>query len=148
MKPRIHVITLAVDDLERSHRFYRDGLGLESRGIVGTEFVGDERNAAGAVAMFKLHGDVYFNLYPRAELAKDASVPLEAHGSGAFSLGQLVATRQEVDDLLRAAEAAGATLTAPPRERPWGIYSGYFRDPDGHLWEVICNPAVALPTDG
>ncbi len=76
-------------------------------------------------------------LYPRSELAKDAKVPLEPPSTGAFSLGHIVAARADVDALLAAAAAAGATLPGRAHERPWGMYSGYFRDPDGHLWEVI-----------
>jgi len=142
MKPRIHVITLAVGDLTRALDFYRDGLGLESAGIIGTEFPGDEQNPAGAAAMFQLDGGLILALYPRSELAKDAGLPLPPPGADGFSIGHLVASKEEVDSVLAAAHAAGARLTGPPRERPWGIYSGYFQDLDGHLWEVIWNPAL------
>ena len=138
MEPRIHVITLAVADLERALEFYRR-LGLTSAGVTGTDFVGDDEHPAGAVAMFNLDGGVILALYPRTELAKDAAVPLGPQRSCEFSIGHLVATREDVDALLAQAEAAGASLTAPPHERPWGIYSGYFRDLDGHLWEIIWN---------
>jgi catechol 2,3-dioxygenase-like lactoylglutathione lyase family enzyme len=140
VEQRIHVITLAVDDLERALAFYRDGLGLESAGITGTQFAGDDQNPAGDVAMFHLDADLILALYPRSELAKDAGIAPAPPSSGAFSVGHLVASRSEVDALLAKAEASGATLTGPARERPWGIYSGYFRDPDGHLWEIIWNP--------
>ena len=140
MQPRISVITLAVDDLERALRFYRDGLGLQSPGIVATEFVGDANNASGAVVMFDLADGLILALYPRTELAKDAAVPYAPAKTGEFSVGQLVGNKDEVDAVLAAAAAAGATVTDPARERPWGIYSGYFRDPDGHLWEIIWNP--------
>lgn len=136
----MHVITLGVSDLDRSLAFYREGLGLESPGVGGTEFVGDETTPAGAVAMFELEGGVILALYPRTELMKDANLPLGPQKTGEFSLGHLVDSRAEVDALLAEAEAAGATLTDRPHERPWGIYSGYFRDPDGHLWEIIWNP--------
>lgn len=136
MDPRVDVITLAVGDLERALAFYRE-LGFASRGVTGTDYAGDERSAAGAVVMFELHGGAILALYPRTELAKDADTPPRAPGSGDFSLGHLVASRDEVDATLARAQAAGATLTDEPRERPWGIYSGYFRDLDGHLWEVI-----------
>ena len=138
MEPRIHVLTLGVRDLQRALAFYR-ALGLESPGVIGTEFEGDETTPAGAAAMFELRGGLVLALYPRSELAKDANVPLEPT-TGAFSIGQLVASRADVDAVLAAAAAAGATLTEQPHERPWGIYSGYFRDPDGHLWEIIWNP--------
>jgi uncharacterized protein len=142
MQPRIHVITLAVDDLERALAFYRDGLGLDSPGIGGTEFEGDEANPAGAVAMFRLQGGLILSLYPRSELAKDAKVPLGPPKTGEFSIGHVVGSREEVEALLARAEAAGAALTGEPHDRPWGIYSGYFRDPDGHLWEVVWNPEL------
>lgn len=143
MKPRIHVITLAVSDLERALKFYRDGLGLESRGVIGTEFAGDDVNPAGAAAMFQLQGDLLLMLYPREELAKDAAVPFGPPSTGEFSIGHAVASKADVDARLAEAKAAGATLTDQAHERPWGIYSGYFRDPDGHLWEILCNPDLA-----
>lgn len=142
MQPRIQVITLAVDDLDRALEFYREGLGLDSPGVIGTEFVGDDTNPAGAVAMFNLEGGLILALYPRTELAKDANIPLGPPKTGEFSIGHAVATRAEVDELLAQAEAAGATLTEQPHDRPWGIYSGYFRDPDGHLWEILWNPQL------
>ncbi len=145
MQARIDIITLAVADLERALGFYRDGLGLESRGVIGTEYLGDEDNPAGAVALFELRDGLILALYPRTELAKDAKVPLAPAQSGGFSLGHAVASRAEVDALLARAEAAGATLTDAPHDRPWGIYSGYFRDPDGHLWEVLWNPRLVRP---
>jgi uncharacterized protein len=142
MKPQVHVITLAVSDLERALAFYRDGLGLESPGVIGTEFAGDETNPSGAAAMFELQGGLILALYPRTELAKDANVPLGPPKTGEFSIGHVVVTRAEVDAVLGEAEAAGATLTDQPHDRPWGIYSGYFRDLDGHLWEIIWNPQL------
>lgn len=140
MEPQVHVITLAVENLERALEFYRDGLGLVTRGIVGTEFTGDEANPAGAVIMFQLEGGLTLALYPRTELAKDAGVPFAAPKTGEFSIGQIVAAREDVDALLARAKAAGALVTDEPHERAWGIYSGYFRDPDGHLWEIIWSP--------
>lgn len=142
MQPRVHVITLAVRDLERALTFYRDGLGLDSAGIIGTEFEGDDHNPAGAVAMFQLGGGLILALYPRTELAKDAGIDVGPAQSGEFSIGHAVASRADVDHLLAAAKAAGATLTASAHDRPWGIYSGYFHDPDGHLWEIMWNPQL------
>lgn len=142
MEPRIDVITLAVADLERAHDFYRHGLGLESRGVIGTEFVGDDVNPAGAIALFELQNGLLLSLYPRSELAKDAKIPLGPPKAGEFSIGHAVTSEAEVDALLARAQASGATLTDQPHDRPWGIYSGYFRDPDGHLWEVIWNPRL------
>lgn len=145
MDPHIDVITLAVGDLERSLEFYRDGLGLDSVGLVGTEYRGDDVTPAGAAAMFKLHGGLLLMLYPRTELAKDANIPPGPEQSGEFSIGHVVASRDEVDAVLARAKAAGATLTDRPHDRPWGIYSGYFRDLDGHLWEVLWNPRLEGP---
>jgi predicted lactoylglutathione lyase len=139
VEPRVDVITLAVDDLERALRFYRDGLGFESRGVIGTEWTDEESGANGAIAVFKLENGLLLSLYPRTDLAKDAAIPTGPARPGEFSLGQLVQSRAEVDELIEKAEAAGAAITTP-RERPWGIYSGYFRDLDGHLWEIIWNP--------
>jgi uncharacterized protein len=140
MKPSINVITLAVGDLDRALAFYRDGLGLESTGVIGTEFAGDATNPAGAVAMFQLSGELVLALYPRQELAKDANIAVGPPKSGEFSIGHAVASKADVDALLEQAAAAGATLTDRAHGRPWGIYSGYFQDPEGHLWEVMWNP--------
>ncbi len=140
MEPRISVITLGVNDLPRSIAFYRDGLGLPTSGIVGAEFKGDETHASGAVAMFTLQNGTILALYPRTELAKDAHIPLRVAGATEFSLGHVVQTKEEVDALIERAAAAGASITDRPHDRPWGIYSGYFQDPDGHLWEIIWNP--------
>jgi uncharacterized protein len=138
VEPRLDVITLSVADLERALAFYRR-LGLESNGIVATQWKDELTGANGAIAIFELEGGLRLSLYPRADLAKDAAIPVGQPQSGEFSLAQLVRSRDEVDALLEQAAAAGAAVT-PPHERPWGIYSGYFRDPDGHLWEVICRP--------
>jgi uncharacterized protein len=144
VQPRIHVVTLAVDDLERALAFYREGLGLESPGVIGTEFVGDDQHPGGAAAMFQLDGGLILALYGRSDLAKDAGIPVGPPDAGEFSLGHGVASREAVDALLAQAVAAGATSTGPPHDRPWGIYSAYFRDPDGHLWEIIWNPHLDL----
>jgi uncharacterized protein len=138
VEPRLDVVTLAVADLERALAFYRR-LGLESNGIVGTEWTDETTGANGAVAIFRLESGLLLNLYPRADLARDAAIPVGPSQSGEFSLAQLVRSREEVDGILEKAAAAGAIVT-PPHERPWGIYSGYFRDPDGHLWEIIWHP--------
>jgi catechol 2,3-dioxygenase-like lactoylglutathione lyase family enzyme len=142
MEARIDVITLAVGDLERALAFYRDGLGLASRGVIGTEFVGDEVEPDGAIAMFELQGGMILCLYPRTELAKDAEIRLGPPKTGEFSIGHAVSSKAEVDAVLAQAQVAGAALTGQAHDRPWGIYSGYFRDPDGHLWEVLWNPRL------
>jgi len=142
MRPDINVITLAVSDLDRALEFYREGLGLDSPGVIGSEYTGDDTTPAGAAAMFQLEGDLTLALFPRAELAKDAGVPLGPPKSGEFSIGHTVASKSDVDALLAQAERAGATVNEPPHNRPWGIYSGYFSDPDGHLWEIIWSPQL------
>jgi len=144
MRPRVNIITLAVGNLEQSLAFYRDGLGLPTKGIVGTEFKGTESEPAGATVVFQLQGGLMLALYPRTELAKDANVPHTASSTSEFSLGYAVPSREAVDDLLRRAEAAGAVVTDNPHDRPWGIYSGYFQDVDGHLWEIIWNPKMQI----
>jgi len=144
MKPRIHVITLAVADLGRALTFYRDGLGFQTEGLIGTEFTGNHAVPDGTTAVFHLDGGLMLSIYPRSELAKDALVPLTAAKPGEFSIGHVVASRPEVDEVIAQAQAAGATVTGPPHVRPCRISSGYFQDPDGHLWEVIWNPALDL----
>ncbi len=139
MEPRISVITLAVDDLERSVRFYRDGLGLDTPGIVGTEF------EHGAVAFFDLEGGVRLALWPRRSLAHDSGLPEGPASPTAFSLGHNVRTRAEVDAVMEQALRAGAEVIKPAGETFWGGYGGYFTDPDGHLWEVVWNPHVLPP---
>ena len=142
MRLRIHVLTLGVADLERSVAFYR-ALGLESPGVIGTEFERSDEAPGGAAAMFELEGGLILAVYGREDLERDANATFDAPGRGEFSIGHLVGSRAEVDAVLALAETAGATLTEEPYDRPWGIYSGYFRDPDGHLWEVIWNPRFA-----
>ena len=134
MKPRIKVITLGVDDLERSLRFYRDGMGVPTEGIIGTEF------EDGAVVFFHMNDDLVLALYPRAALAKDAKVAVSPPSPSELSIGHIVQSRQDVDAVMKQAQQAGAKITDPARDRFWGGYSGYFQDPDGHLWEIAWNP--------
>lgn len=134
MKPRIKVITLGVSDLERSLAFYRDGMGLKTNGIVGTEF------EDGAVVFFEMNDDLILAMYPRAALAKDANVPVGPPSPAELSIGHIVGSKQEVDALMDQAKRAGARVTDPARDRFWGGYSGYFQDSDGHLWEIAWNP--------
>ena len=142
MHRHLSVVTLAVRDLTTSLTFYRDGLGLPGK-IIGTEYMDSVSGASGAVALFELRGGLILALYPRSDLIKDANVPDDAGPSQVeFSLGYLTKSRREVDVLVRKATAAGARVTEAPRARAWGIYSGYFSDPDGHLWEIIYNRAM------
>ena len=134
MQPRITVITLGVNDLKQSLHFYRDGLGLPTNGIVGTEF------EHGAVAIFDLQGGLKLSLFPRGDIALDARVPLGSASPTEFTLGYNVTSKAEVDAIMEQAMKAGASITDPAHDRFWGGYSGYFQDPDGHLWEVAWDP--------
>ena len=138
MKPRITVITIGVDDLERALRFYRDGLGLPTQGIVGTEF------EYGAVAFFDLQAGVRLAIWPRRSIAHDAGLAESPPSPTEFTLGHNVASREEVDAVMAQAERAGATIAKPAGETFWGGYAGYFHDPDGHLWEVVWNLQLAV----
>ena len=134
MKPRITLITLAVDDLEAAVRFYRDGLGLPTAGIVGKEF------EYGAVAFFDLAGGLRLALWPRESLAHDTGLPLGAKSSTEFSIAHNVSSRAEVDAVMATAARAGAAIVKPAHDTFYGGYAGYFKDPDDHLWEVAWNP--------
>ncbi|MCU1640323.1 MAG: hypothetical protein JWN03_598 [Nocardia sp.] len=137
MTANIGAVTLGVRDLDRSLRFYREGLGLSSPGIIGTEYARDDDNPGGAVAMFTLDSGLILSLYSRDDLAKDAGVPIERVAGSPMSLGYFVDSREDVDGVLQRVLEAGGTVVRAPLERPWGIYAGYFGDPDGHLWEVV-----------
>jgi catechol 2,3-dioxygenase-like lactoylglutathione lyase family enzyme len=141
MDAKIFFITLAVDDLERSLAFYRDGLGWPTEGITGQQFHDEVTGADGTIAIFTLDGGLLLTLYERTNLAKDASLPTGPPSSTEFSLGIPAESREQVDRMLAQAQAAGGTLTAPAHMRPFGVYSGYFADPDGHLFEIAWNSA-------
>ena len=136
MDPRITVLTLGVGDLERAVAFYRDGLGLPTKGIVGEEFEN------GAVAFFQLQSDLRLALWPRKSLALDSGLPLQLAAALEFSIGHNVASAQEVDAIMQQAERAGARMVKPAQATFYGGYAGYFQDPDGHLWEVAFNPGL------
>jgi catechol 2,3-dioxygenase-like lactoylglutathione lyase family enzyme len=140
MKPRITLLTLGVDDLERAVAFYRDGLGLPTKGIVGREY------EHGAVAFFDLDAGLKLALWPRDDLAHDTGLAKSPQSSTEFSIGHNVRTEADVDTVMRRAEKAGARIVKPAARTFWGGYAGYFADPDGHLWEVAYNPAL-LPDD-
>lgn len=139
MKNRITLLTIGVNDLERAVSFYRDGLGLVTEGIVGSEI------AHGAVAFFKLQDGLTLALWPRESLAYDAGVPLGPISPTEFSIAHNVASKDEVDGVMSEAEAAGARVVKPAGQTTWGGYAGYFQDPDDHLWEVAFNPDL-LPS--
>lgn len=134
MKARVTVITLGVDDLERALLFYRDGLGLRTEGIIGREF------EHGAVAFFDLQSGLKLAIWPRTSIAHDSGLPLDRPSATDLTLGHNVASRAEVDAVMKQAEVAGATIVKPAHETFWGGYAGYFQDPDRHLWEVVWNP--------
>jgi catechol 2,3-dioxygenase-like lactoylglutathione lyase family enzyme len=138
MKPRITVITIGVDIMERALRFYRDGLGLPTEGIVGTEF-GD-----GAVAFFDLQAGVKLAIWLRRSIAHDSGLPEGPPSPTEFTLGHNVSSKEEVDAVMEQARGAGAAITKEPQDTFWGGYSGYFRDPDGHVWEVVWNPNLMV----
>lgn len=140
MKPRITVITLGVDDLQRSLTFYRDGMGLPTEGIIGEAFEN------GAVAFFDLQPGLKLAVWPRRSLSKDSGLPLGQASATELSLGHNVSSRDEVDQVMAQAAAAGAVIVKPAQETFWGGYAGYFQDPDGHLWEAVWNPEI-LPAD-
>jgi catechol 2,3-dioxygenase-like lactoylglutathione lyase family enzyme len=137
MNPRITLVTLGVDDLERAVSFYRDGLGFKTKGIVGA----DVQN--GAVAFFTLESGLKLALWPRKSLAADSGLPLQPRSSTEFSLAHNVGSPQEVDAVMQQAERAGARLVKPAQPTFYGGHAGYFQDPDGHLWEVAFNPGFA-----
>ena len=139
MKPRITVVTLGVDDLEASVRFYRDGLGWSTAGIVGREF------EHGAVAFFDLDSGSRLALWPRASISHDTGLPESGRSPTDMTLGHNVSSQSEVDVVMGQAKAAGATIVKPAGETFWGGYAGYFQDPDGHLWEVVWNPRMLPP---
>ncbi|MCJ8008162.1 VOC family protein [Lederbergia wuyishanensis] len=134
MKPRISVITLGVDDLEKSLQFYRDGLGLPTEGIVGREF------EHGAVAFFDLQSGLKLAIWNRKDIAFDTNMRQAPPSPTEFTIGHNVSSKEEADLVIKQVEKAGAVITVPPHETFWGGYSAYFQDPDGHLWEVVWNP--------
>ena len=138
MKPRITVITIGVDDLERSLRFYRDSLGLSTQGIIGTEF------EHGAVAFFDLQAEVRLAIWPRKSIAHDTGIPESRPSPTEFTLGHNVASKEEVNAVMEQARNGGATIIKEARDTFWGGYAGYFQDPDHHIWEVVWNPDLDI----
>ena len=138
MKARITVITVGVDDLERSLRFYRDGLGLKTDGVIGQEY------EHGAVAFFDLQPGLKLAIWPRKSLSHDSGLPLNAPSATEFTLGHNVASKADVDAVMEEAKQAGGAIGKPAQDTFWGGYAGYFQDPDQHLWEVVWNPQWPL----
>ena len=135
MKPQITVITLGVDDLEKSLRFYRDGLGFPTPGIIGQEF------EFGAVVFIDLQAGLRLALWPRKSIAHDTGLKLSAACATEMTLGHNVSSEREVDSIMEKAKRAGATIVKPAHKTFWGGYSGYFQDPDNHVWDIVLNPA-------
>jgi len=133
MKPKIGIITLGVSDFEKSLRFYRDGLGFPTHNYKEGE----------DIAFFKLEGS-WLAIYPWRKLADDANSSPEGSGFRGVTLAHNVKTKEEVDQVIRLAASAGAKVVKQPLDVFWGGYSGYFADPDGHLWEVAYNPFTDL----
>ena len=134
MKARISLITLVVDKLERAVAFYRDGLGLATKGIVGTEF------EFGAVAFFELQPGLRLAVWPRSSIARDCGISVAPPSSTDFTIGHNVASREEVDTVMSQAKRAGAVIVKEAHDTFYGGYAGYFQDPDKHLWEIVWNP--------
>ncbi len=127
MALRVTVLTLGVDDLGRAVAFYRDGLGLKTDGIVGQEF------EHGAVAFFDLQPGLRLAVWPRASIAHDTGIPVSTRCATEVTLGYNVASQGVVDEVMRQAALAGATIVKAAQSAFWGGYAGYFQDPDGHL---------------
>lgn len=134
MNPRVTVITLGVDDLDRALAFYRDGLGFETEGIVGTNF------EHGAVAFFDLQAGLKLALWPRQSIAHDTGIATGKPNPTDLTIGHNVSSSAEVDTVMEQAARAGARIVKRAQDTFWGGYAGYFQDPDGHLWEVVWNP--------
>src|SRR5882672_6314270 len=126
MKPRVTVITIGVDDLEKSLRFYRDGLGMKTEGIIGKEF------EHGAVAFFDLQSGLKLAIWPRKSLSHDSGLSLSSPSPTELSIGHNVASKKEVDAVMEQARKSGAVIVKPAQDTFWGGYAGYFQDPDHH----------------
>ena len=138
MKPRITVITLGVDNLEKSLAFYRDGLGLPSKGIIGKEF------EHGAVAFFDLQAGLKLAIWSRDDIAHDTNISKTPRSPTEVTIGHNVNSREEVDAVMAQAQRAGAKIIKAAGSTFWGGYAGYFQDPDDHLWEVAWNPQFEI----
>jgi uncharacterized glyoxalase superfamily protein PhnB len=142
MQPLITLITLGVDDLEKALRFYRDGLGFPTEGIVGQQF------EHGAVAFFQLQSGLRLALWPRKSIAHDTGLSVAPRSPTDFTLAHNVRSQDEVDAVMAQVKAAGAAIIKPAHQTFWGGYTGYFQDPDGHVWEVAFNPQWVAEQEG
>jgi uncharacterized glyoxalase superfamily protein PhnB len=124
--------------LDRALRFYRDGLGLRTEGIIGKEF------EHGAVAFFDLQAGLKLAIWPRKSISHDSGLPLSSPSSTEFTLGHNVNSKAEVDAVMHQAKNAGAVIVKRAQDTFWGGYAGYFQDHDRHLWEVVWNPQFTI----
>jgi hypothetical protein len=138
MKQRINILTLGVNNLERSMQFYREAFGWQTKGIMGTEFEN------GAIVVFELSGGLMISLYERKNLAWDSGLDQQPDSATEFSVGHLVNSDKEVEEIMNQAQKAGATIIKPAHKTFWGGYGGYLKDIDGHLWEIAHNPAIRV----
>lgn len=137
MQPRINVVTLGTKDLDRTRKFYEQGLGWKASSATND-----------MIAVYQL-GGLVMCIYPEHLLAEDAQTTSNKEsGFGGITLAHNVSSKEEVETVLKKAVAAGAKLQKPAQEVFWGGYSGYFTDPDGHFWEVAWNPFWSLQSDG
>lgn len=135
MKQRINILTLGVNDLKKSMKFYQNGLGWKTKGIIGTEFENGE------VVLFDLDNGMKLSLYERKNLAWDSKLNLQPESATEFSIGYFVNSDKEVVTIMEQAKKAGAKIIKPAQKSFWGGYAGYLQDLDGHLWEIGHNPA-------
>ena len=138
MKQTINILTLGVNDLEKSLKFYQEGFGWQTKGIAGTEFEN------GAIVVFNLDNGIMVSLYERKNLAWDSGLKQQPESATEFSIGHFVNTDKEVDMIMQQAEKAGAKIIKPAQKTFWGGYAGYFNDIDGHLWEIGHNPVFTV----
>ncbi len=138
MKPYLNILTVGVNDLEKSQEFYQNAFGWKTKGIVGTEFEN------GAIVVFNLNHGMMLSLYERKNLAWDSGLEQQPESATEFSIGHFVNTDREVDAIMEQAEKAGAKVIKPAQQTFWGGYAGYFKDIDGHLWEIGHNPAFTV----
>ena len=136
MKPRITIITLGVDDLDKSLTFYRDGLGLPTQGIIGKEF------EYGAVVFFDLQNGLKLALWSRKSIAHDTQIPVQSPSATEFTIAHNVSSKEEVDMVMEQAKEAGAKIIKSAQDTFYGGYAGYFQDPDNHVWEIAWNPQL------
>lgn len=139
MKPRIHTITLGVNDLEKSVTFYRDIIGWPTDGIIGAEF----RDSA--VAVFDMEQGSRLQLFLKTNLARESGIPIRSANAAEFSLGYYVASKEKFTGLIgQIRNKTGVMITKEPGATAWGGYNAYFQDLDGHLWEVVWDPKLML----